>query len=222
MPCRKRCAASRGNWTLADFDGDEMLAAEAGRFDLAVSMFSLQAINDLPGALMQIRRALKPDGLFLAALFGGATLTRIARQLRASRKRNPGRHQPAGFALRRCARSGRAAAARRLCPAGHRCRAHDGALWRFFRAWCATCAPMARPMRWPNAAANFLRRDTLAALLAHYARPSCARTDKLNATFEIVYLTGWAPHDSQQQPLKPGSAKARPGRCAGHGGTYRR
>jgi hypothetical protein len=55
---------------------------------------------------------------------------------------------------------------------------------------------------------KFLRRDTLAALLAHY-RAHHAPEGKLNATFEIVYLTGWAPHESQQQPLRPGSANVR-------------
>jgi hypothetical protein len=55
---------------------------------------------------------------------------------------------------------------------------------------------------------SFLRRDTLAAMLAHY-RGHHAADGKLNATFEIVYLTGWAPHESQQQPLRPGSAKSR-------------
>ena len=55
---------------------------------------------------------------------------------------------------------------------------------------------------------TFLRRDTLAALLAHY-RAHHAEEGKLKATFEIIYLTGWAPHESQQQPLKPGSAKSR-------------
>src|ERR1700761_8507322 len=62
------------NWSLVDFDRDEVLAADEARFDLALSLYTLQSINDLPGALIQIRRVLKPDGLFLAALFGGDTL----------------------------------------------------------------------------------------------------------------------------------------------------
>ena len=64
-------------WSQTAFDQTEILAAEPASFDLAVSLFSLQTINDLPGALVQIRRALKPDGLFLGALFGGATLTEL-------------------------------------------------------------------------------------------------------------------------------------------------
>src|SRR5581483_11175225 len=56
---------------------DEVLEATPDTHDLAISLFSLQAINDLPGALIQIRRALKPDGLFLGSLFGGATLNEL-------------------------------------------------------------------------------------------------------------------------------------------------
>ena len=178
-----------------------------GPFDLAVSLFSLQAINDLPGALVQIRRALKPDGLFLAALLGGGTLSElrdafahaeIATRGGVSPRVSPfadvrdlgGLLQRAGFAL----------------PVS-RCRTADGALSRFLR-------PGARPARpWLDQCAGErsrkpLRRDTLAALLAHYAEHH-AEDGKLLARFETLYLTGWAPHDSQQQPLKPGSAKTR-------------
>ena len=106
--------------------------------------YSLQWINDLPGALVQIRRLLKPDGLFVAALFGGGTLSELRDAFAHAESADPWRHQPAGVALRRCARSGRAAAARGFCPARRRCRAADGALWRFLR-------PGARPARpWPD------------------------------------------------------------------------
>ena len=64
-------------WTSAEFDQDEYFAVAPASIDLAVSLFSLQALNDLPGALVQIRRALKPDGLFVGALFGGATLQEL-------------------------------------------------------------------------------------------------------------------------------------------------
>src|ERR1700759_4209412 len=63
-------------WACADFDAQEVLAAQ-GSFDLVVSLYSLQWINDLPGALVQIRRLLKPDGLFMAALLGGGTLQEL-------------------------------------------------------------------------------------------------------------------------------------------------
>ncbi|HEY0267343.1 MAG TPA: methyltransferase domain-containing protein [Rhizomicrobium sp.] len=195
------------SWTLADFDGQEILRAE-GPFDLAVSLFSLQWINDLPGALAQVRRSLKPDGLFLAALLGGATLTELrdafahaetATRGGLSPRVSPfadvrdlgGLLQRAGFAL----------------PVAdvERLTARYGdvfALARDLRAHGLTNV-MAERSRAP------LGRDTLAALLAHYAQHHADADGRLRARFETLYLTGWAPHESQQQPLKPGSATAR-------------
>jgi SAM-dependent methyltransferase len=199
--------ALAANWSEADFDSHEILNAEEEKFDLAVSIFSLQAINDLPGALVQIRRALKPDGLFLGALFGGATLTELRQSFAAGESETTGGISPrvspfadvrdlggllqrAGFALpvtdveRTQVRYGDFAA-----------------LVRDLRAHGLTNILSERRKR-------FLRRDTLAAMLAHY-RTHHAEAGKLNATFEIVTLTGWAPHQSQQQPLKPGSARTK-------------
>ena len=165
--------ALRDDWSEADFDAAEILECGAGNFDLAISVFSLQAINDLPGALVQIRRALKPDGLFLGALFGGATLSELRDSFAEAESETLGGISPrvspfadvrdlggllqrAGFAL----------------PVTDVERT-DGALWRFRR-------PGARPARpWPDQchereAQAFLRRDTLAAMLAHYRAASCA------------------------------------------------
>jgi hypothetical protein len=156
---------------------------------------------------VQIRRALKPDGLFLGALLGGATLTELRQSFAQAESETTGGISPrvspfadvrdlgsllqrAGFALpvtdieRTAVRYG-----------------DFSALVRDLRAHGLTNALSERRKR-------FLRRDTLAAMLAHY-RADHAESGKLNATFEIVYLTGWSPHQSQQQPLKPGSAKTR-------------
>ena len=195
------------NWTQTEFDSQEILNADPGSFDLAVSLFSLQAINDLPGALVQIRRALKPDGLFLGALLGGASLQELRDSFSAaeiqtlngiSPRVSPfadvrdlgGLLQRGGFTLpvadveRLTARYGEIAG-----------------LARDLRAHGLTNVLSDRRK-------VFLRRDTAAALMAHY-RANHASGGKLNATFEIVFLTGWSPHESQQQPLKPGSAKSR-------------
>ncbi len=194
-------------WSERDFDRNEVLDAAPGSFDLAVSVFSLQAINDLPGALVQIRRALKPDGLFLGALFGGGTLAELRDSFAHAESETLGGISPhispfadvrdmggllqrGGFALpvtdveRLTVRYGEFAS-----------------LARDLRAHGQTNALSERRK-------TFLRRDMLAAMLAHY-RGHHAQDGKLGATFEIVYLTGWAPHQSQQQALKPGSAKAR-------------
>ena len=69
------------NWTRAEFPENEILDVPPQSFDLAVSALALHAINDLPGALIQVRRALKPDGLFVAALFGGDTLKELRESL---------------------------------------------------------------------------------------------------------------------------------------------
>lgn len=195
------------DWVCADFDAHEILIAE-GPFDLAVSLYALQWINDLPGALVQIRRLLKPDGLFLGALLGGNSLSELrdafARAESATRggispRVSPladvrdmgGLLQRAGFALP-------VADVERLMV-----RYRDFfALVRDLRSHAMTNV-MSERSRAP------LRRDTLAALLAQYAADHADADGKLRATFETLYLTGWAPHESQQKPLAPGSAKSR-------------
>lgn len=193
-------------WTQGDFDSNEILDTGAG-FDLAVSVFTLQAINDLPGALVQIRRALKPDGLFLGAIFGGATLRELRESFAAAEIQTTGGISPrvSPFADVRdlgalLQRAGFALPVADVERSQVRYGDFSG-LVRDLRAHGLTNALSERRK-------NFLRRDTLAALLAHY-RDHYMEDGKFLATFEIVYLTGWAPHESQQQPLKPGSAKAR-------------
>jgi SAM-dependent methyltransferase len=194
-------------WSKQAFDRNEILIAAPGSFDLAVSLFSLQAINDLPGALVQIRRLLKPDGLFLAALFGGATLSELRDSFAHAESETLGGISPRispfadvrdmGRLLQRGGFALPVADVERVAV-----RYGDFSnLARDLRAHGQTNALSERRK-------TFLRRDTLAAMLAHY-RAHHAPEGKLNATFEIVYLTGWAPHDNQQQPLRPGSAKVR-------------
>jgi SAM-dependent methyltransferase len=194
-------------WSLAAFDHNESLAVDAARFDLVVSIFSLQAINDLPGALVQIRRALKPDGLFLGVLFGGATLTELRDSFAAAESETLGGMSPRvspfadvrdmGGLLQRGGFALPVADVERLTA---RYRDLPG-LARDLRAHGLTNVLRERSRK-------FLRRDTLAALAAHY-RAHHRLEDKLKASFEIIYLTGWAPHESQQQALEPGSAKTR-------------
>jgi SAM-dependent methyltransferase len=194
-------------WCEADFDATEILAAETGGFDLAVSLFSLQAINDLPGALVQIRRALKPDGLFLGVLFGGETLREMRDSFAHAESETRGGISPRvspfgdvrdlGGLLQRTGFALPVADVERTMA-----RYRDLAtLVRDLRAHGQTNALAERQK-------TFLARRTLGALRAHYAAHH-AEDGKLNATFEMVYLTGWAPHESQQKPLAPGSARSR-------------
>jgi len=195
------------DWSCVDFDAHEILDA-ANSFDLAVSLFSLQAINDLPGALVQIRRALKPDGLFVSALLGGATLGELREAFAHAESATRGGVSPRvspfadvrdlGALLQRAGFALPVADVERLIV---RYRDFFG-LVRDLRAHGLTNA-MSERSKQP------LRRDTLAALLAHYAAHHADEDGKLRARFETLYLTGWSPHESQQQPLKPGSAKSR-------------
>ena len=111
-----RCGALR---VVAD---EEALPFADASLDLAVSGLSLQLVNDLPGTLVQMRRALKPDGLLLASLLGGATLKELRQAWLAAEAELDRRRLAARCALRRRARSRRAAAARRLCAARRRLR----------------------------------------------------------------------------------------------------
>ena len=194
------------HWVTADFDAAEVLHG-GGDFDLAVSLFSLQWINDLPGALVQIRKALKPDGLFVGALLGGNTLSELREAFAHAETATRGGISPrvAPFADVRdmgglLQRGGFALPVSDVERLAVRYRDFSG-LVRDLRAHGFSNA-MSERSRQP------LRRDTLAALLAHYAGHH-AEDGKLLARFETVYLTGWSPHESQQKPLAPGSAKSR-------------
>jgi SAM-dependent methyltransferase len=194
------------DWTIADFDEREFLAAE-GPFDLAVSLFSLQAINDLPGALIQIRRLLKPDGLFLAVLFGGATLTELRQSFTAAESEILGGASPhvvpfadvrdMGTLLQRAGFALPVTDIERLTVRY----STFPSLIQDLRAHGQSNALSGRRK-------NFVGKRMLGALNDHYSRHH-AQGGKLIATFEMLYLIGWAPHESQQQPLKPGSAKTR-------------
>jgi SAM-dependent methyltransferase len=195
------------DWTVADFDQNEVLHVKDG-MDLAVSLFSLQWINDLPGALVQIRRALLPDGLFLAAMMGAETLRELRDAFAQAEIQTRGGVSPRvspfadvrdlGGLLQRAGFALPVADVERLTV-----RYGDFAgLARDLRAHGFTNV-LAERSRKP------LRRDTLAALLAHYAAAHADADGKLRARFETLYLTAWSPHESQQQPLRPGSARTR-------------
>jgi SAM-dependent methyltransferase len=194
-------------WQCADFGAGEILRAD-GPFDLAVSLFSLQWINDLPGALIQINRCLRPDGLFLAALMGADTLTELREAFAQAEVQTRGGISPRvspfadvrdlGSLLQRAGFALPVADVERLVV-----RYRDLAgLVKDLRAHGFTNVMSARSKQ-------LLRRDTLTALLANYAGHHADADGRLRARFETVYLTGWSPHESQQQPLKPGSAKTR-------------
>jgi SAM-dependent methyltransferase len=190
------------------FGEDEIVHAEDGAFDLVASALALHKVDDLPGVLRQIRDKLKPDGLFLGALFGGETLRELRESLAAGEIETTGGVSPrvAPFADVRdlgglLQRAGFALPVADVERTTVLYRDFAG-LVRDLRAHGETNALAARSRK-P------LARATLAATLAHYRAHHAEPDGKLRATFDIVYLTGWAPHESQQKPLRPGSAKAR-------------
>lgn len=185
---------------------EEMLPFAHASLNLATSILSLHAVNDLPGALVQIRRALKPDGLFMAAMFGGETLTELRQSLAAAEIEVEGGLSPrvapfadlrdigallqrAGFAL----------------PVADT----DRVTVRYrdpFRLM-ADLRGMGETNVMKERRRTPLKRATLMRAAEIYREKFGLADGRIPATFDIVIATGWAPHESQQKPLRPGSAE---------------
>jgi SAM-dependent methyltransferase len=187
---------------------EEALPLAAGTVDLAVSALALQAVNDLPGVLVQVRRALKPDGLFLAALLGGDTLTELRQSFAAAESECEGGASPrvAPFADLRelAALLQRAGFALPVADVDRLVVRYPSplALLRDLRRMGAT-NPLSERRRTP------LRRATLLRAMDVYASRFADADGKVRATVDVVWLSGWSPHESQQRALRPGSAKMR-------------
>jgi SAM-dependent methyltransferase len=186
----------------------EALPFAAESLDLVVSAFALQTVDDLPGALIQIRRALKPDGLLLAALLGGDTLNELRESFAVAESEVTGGVSPrvAPFADMRDmgALLQRAGFALPVTDVDRVVVRYSSplALMADLRRMGAT-NPLVERRRVP------LRRSILARVVEVYVERFSDPDGKVRASFDIVWLSGWAPHESQQQPLRPGSAKAR-------------
>jgi SAM-dependent methyltransferase len=187
---------------------EESLPVAGGDFDLAVSLLALQSVNDLPGALIQIRRALKPDGLFLGALLGGATLTELRQAFTQAEAELEGGVSPrvAPFADVRDLGG-------LLQRAGFALPVADSETVRVRYSDPFALMGDLRRMGLTNALADRrkvpLRRATLMRAAEIYRELFADPDGRLPATFELVWLSGWAPHESQQKPLRPGSARMR-------------
>jgi SAM-dependent methyltransferase len=201
--------ASVGAGSFLSAVGDlERIPVADGRLDLAVSLLALQTVNDLPGALVQMRRALKDDGLLVAAMIGGETLTELRQSLTIAESEILGGASPrvAPFVDVR-ALGGLAQRAGLALPVVDLERVvvrypDMFALLADLRAMGAASALYARS-RIP------LRREVLLRAGAVYAARSADPDGRLRATFDFVWLSGWKPHESQPKPLEPGSATMR-------------
>ncbi len=185
---------------------EEILPFADGRLDLVLSNLSLHWVNDLPGALLQIRRALRPDGLFLASLLGGDTLHELRSALIDAELEVSG-----GIAPRISPFADVRDMGGLLQRAGFALPVVDAdtvvvtyadalALMRDLRGMGETNALQTR-------AQTFAKRELLARAVVIYADRFGGDGGRVSATFQIIYLTGWAPDPAtQQQPLAPGSA----------------
>ncbi len=184
--------------------GKSALALDPQSQNLITSILSLHHVNDLPGLLIQIQRALKPDGLFLATLFGGDTLTELRQaflQAEAELEGGASPHvspfatvqdmgsllQRAGFALPVIDTD--------LVTVSY---AHPLKLLAELRGMGETNILRERRK-------SFSRRSTFLRMCEIYQERFSRDDGRVTATFAILTMTGWAPHDSQQQPLQPGS-----------------
>jgi SAM-dependent methyltransferase len=190
-----------------DEAGQEVLRLQPESLDLAVSALAFQFVNDLPGVLSQIRRALRPDGLLLAAMLGGDTLTELRQSFAAAEAECEGGVSPrvAPFADLRDvgALLQRAGFALPVTDVDRAVVRYDSAfaLMHDLRNMGATNILVER-RRTPT------RRATMLRMAQIYGERFADPDGRIRATFDVIWLSGWAPHPSQPKPLRPGSAKA--------------
>lgn len=185
------------------------LKLEAGRYGLIASGLVLQRVNDVPGFLAQARQALKPDGLFIAAFVGGDSLHELRDCLMSAESELTGAAAMRVFPFVDVRAAGqllqRAGLALPVTDA-EKLTIRYSSFFRLLAEWrgMASSASLLQRGKTPPLTRHILFRA--AELYAErYADPD----GRLRATIEIIWMSGWAPHESQQKPLKPGSAKAR-------------
>ncbi|WP_374303509.1 methyltransferase domain-containing protein [Ferrovibrio sp.] len=187
---------------------EEFLPFAERRFDLVIALLNLHWVNDLPGALIQIRRALKPDGLFLGALLGGATLSELRQSWLAAEAELEG-----GVSPRVSPMAETLDGAALLQRAGFALPVADSEVIRVTYADAFRLMRDLRGMGETNATLgrrkSFTRRATLLRMAEIYKQRFPAENGRIAAGFEVITLTGWSPHDSQQKPLRPGMAANR-------------
>ncbi len=185
---------------------DDLVAFAQNSLDLIVSPLVGQFINDLPGLFVQVRRALRPDGLFLASFVGGSSLQELRSVLIEAESEITGTVsvrvlpfvdvrdaggllQRAGFALP-------------VTDSDTLTVRYDDiySLMRDLRA-------MGAQNPYADRSRKFLSRKVLERADALYRERYASEEGRISATFEIISVSGWAPHESQQKPLAPGSAK---------------
>ncbi|OWU86009.1 SAM-dependent methyltransferase [Oceanicola sp. 22II-s10i] len=207
-PLAARFATRLGLPDAVCVDADEVLDVTPGAHDLAIHAMALHWANDPVGQLIQTRRALKPDGLLLACLFGGQTLHELRAALAEAESRLTGGLSPRVAPMAEIRDLGAL-----LQRAGLALPVADSDRLTVTYPDAFALMRDLRHMGEANALHHRLRRPTRRAVLAEaariYAETHADADGRIPATFEIIHLSGWAPDDSQPQPLRPGSATHR-------------
>lgn len=187
---------------------EEALPFAPASFDLVLSNLSLHWVNDLPGALLQLRQTLKPDGLLLASMLGGETLFELRQCLMEAELTHESGLSPRISPFAEVRDMGNL-----LTRAGFALPVADCDTITVTYANALALMRDLRGMGESNAVAerrkSLSRRTTLLEAAALYDRRFAGPDGRISATFQVIYLSGWAPHPSQPQPLKPGSAAHR-------------
>ena len=184
----------------------ETVPFETESLDLVVSLLSLQAMNDIPGVLAQIRRSLRPDGLFLGAFAGAGTLAELRESLLAAETELHGGASPRVLPFTDVRDAGallqRAGLALPVADVETVTVRYDSlfGLVADLRAMGET-SPLLDRSRRPGTRRLFARAAEI------YAERFSDPDGRIRASFSIVWMSGWAPDASQQRPLRPGSAK---------------
>lgn len=184
----------------------EILSIAKGSQDLIISILDLHTINDLPGLLIQIRHALKPDGLFLGCLFGGETLHELRSVLLDAELKTLGGASPRVIPLVDKPQMGGL-----LQRAGFSLPVIDSEILTVsYRDVFHLMADL-RGMGEQNPLCDRRKTFTPSALFAEanalYTAKFPDSSGRIGASFEIIFVIGWSPHESQQTPLKPGSGQ---------------
>ncbi|MBV1868955.1 MAG: SAM-dependent methyltransferase [Marinosulfonomonas sp.] len=186
---------------------DDILTLKPGTHDLVIHALSLHWANDIVGQLVQARRALKPDGLFLAVLFGGQTLHELRAALAQSESQITGGLSPRIAPMAEIRDLGGL-----LQRAGFALPVADSLTQNVTYKSMTHLMRDLRAMGEGNALATRRRQPIQRDIFTHASKvyqKTFSDPNGIRATFEMVFLTGWAPADSQQKPLRPGSAQRR-------------
>jgi len=186
----------------------EIISLEENSVDKISSILSLHNINDLPGLLKQIQTSLKPDGLFIACLFGGETLYELRDCLQQAEIEITGGITPRihpfadkqdiGALMQRTGYALPVIDSERLTVS-------YGNIFKLMH----DLRYMGESNILTARSKNFTRREIFTRAHEIYIEKYSDKEERLEATFEIIFTLGWKPHESQQQPLKPGSAEKR-------------